>query len=208
MIFTPEETKRIEARIAEVERGTSGEIVVCAVPASGSYAWTYWVWAALGLALGTIGAGTWEFTQWNVSIWGVLEWQGGGLLAGVLVSLFGPARRVLVSQSHRARKVHRSALASFLTQGMTETDQRTGVLVYLSEWEHRVEVVADQGIHSKVESGFWDEQVRLITQGIREGKAAEALEKAIAQMGTQLTRLFPAKDQKNELPNTIRTDLD
>ena len=203
MLLTSRQTQKIESCIAEVEKKTSGEIVVCAVKRSGAYAWTYWTWSAIGLLGGSAAAFFWE---WNLELVRFVEYQLFGVAAGLLVSLLPVARRVLVSPRKRAFKVDRAAQATFLASGMAETQDRTGILIYVSEFEHRVEILADRGIHTRVESDYWERQVRRIVEGIRARKTAEALEAVIREVGGRLAELFPARDQKDELPNTVLRD--
>ena len=48
------------------------------------------------------------------------------------------------------------------------TEARTGVLIYVTPKDRRVEIVADVGIHSKVGEAAWEELAQEITAAARE----------------------------------------
>lgn len=204
MLLTPEERKAIEARVEAAEKRTSGEIVVALVPSSGGYAWVIWACAATGMGIATFVIALLSLTRWPFSGLQLLEWQIVGTCLGLIASLFPGVRRLWVSQKTRAAKVHRQSLAAFTAAGIAGTRERTGILVYISEFEHRVEILGDKGIHEKVGAGFWDAQVKHIIAGIRSKHAARAIQEAVDQMAEKLTQHFPVRaDDHNELPNRI-----
>jgi putative membrane protein len=72
--------------------------------------------------------------------------------------------------------------------------------------EHRVEVLADRGINSKVDRVLWQEIVHTLTAGLKSGQACDAFCKAIARCGEILATHFPRQaDDKDELPNRLVT---
>ena len=84
------------------------------------------------------------------------------------------------------------------------TADRTGILFYLSLREKRLEILADSGIDSKVDPGFWDTVLKDVVSEIKAGRAADGLEKAIYKCGKELEKHFPVqKDDINELPDGI-----
>ncbi len=204
MLFTPEERKQIESRVEAAEKRTSGEIVVAIVPSSGGYAWVFWACAASGAGLASLIIGTLSFTEWPFSALQMLEWQIVGTCIGLGLAFPPAVRRLWVSKKVRAAKVHRQSLAAFTAAGIAGTRERTGILIYISEFEHRVEILGDKGIHEKVGSGFWDAQVKHIIEGIRGKYAARAVQEAVDQMGEKLAQHFPVRaGDHNELPNRI-----
>ena len=86
--------------------------------------------------------------------------------------------------------------------GLVETRERTGILIYVSLLEHRVVVLADRGIHSRVEAGTWDAVVERVVVGIRENRAEAGLADGIRLCGEILAERFPIRaGDLNELPN-------
>ena len=205
-ILNTDQKRTLETHIEQAEKHTSGEIVVRIVRSSGGYAWIPWTFAAIGLAVPTTGIAISSFTDWGFSALQLLEWQIAGTCVGLALSFAAPCRRWVVSKKVRAAKVHRQALAHFVGAGIVETRDRTGILIYVSEFEHRAEILADKGIHSLVGASYWTEQVNGIVRGVAEGRAGEALCRAVDEMGAKLAQHFPPRaDDRNELPNTVDT---
>jgi uncharacterized membrane protein len=97
----------------------------------------------------------------------------------------------------RARKV-------FTALKMNATAERNGVLIYIATLSHKIAVVGDEGIHQKLEPGFWNELVKNLIEKFREGRKAEALAECIVECGHQLGKYFPRQaNDKDELTNTI-----
>jgi putative membrane protein len=67
-------------------------------------------------------------------------------------------------------------------------------------------VLADSGIHAKIEQKTLDRFARMVSTGIREGRACDALCDAIHEAGVLLAKYFPSTpDDKNELPDDVIT---
>jgi putative membrane protein len=207
-LFKKEELERIEARIGEVEARTSGEIVTVVVRASSDYLWVRWLWAGIGAVLGSLAIVALERSGGrSANTLELLETQVFGAVTGAWLSLLPPLRRLVLPARQTAWRVHREALASFSAAGLHETRDRTGILVYLSELERRVVILADRGIHAQLGESYWKERVTEIVSGIRGSRAAEALLAALDKMGAELATHFPPRPvDRNELPNAVRTD--
>ena len=74
----------------------------------------------------------------------------------------------------------------------------------ISVFERRVWVLADRGINAKVAEGQWDEVVKMITDGIKQKRLADAICEAVEKIGALLRLHFPIKpDDTDELKNLI-----
>lgn len=196
------EKKQIATAVETAEAKTSGEIVVCYVGQSGRYRWVYATAALMGFFLGTILALATHWGSWSFNAWNLLLWQSIGAFGTLSAFQLSALRRLLISKAELAMRTHASAVRVFMESGIMRTRDRTGVLIYVSVFEHRVEIIADQGIHAVVGNGYWDQQVAAIILGIRAKKAGDALCTAIAEIGSKLAVHFPPRaDDTNELPN-------
>src|SRR3546814_5316972 len=85
------------------------------------------------------------------------------LAASFLVVRFAlawmPLRMALTPGSTKSRRVRRRALLLFKIGAERRTVGRTGVLIYLSLFEHRAEIVADEAIHGRVEPEVWGDAI-------------------------------------------------
>src|SRR5512133_3677749 len=91
---------------------------------------------------------------------------------------------------------------------MHKTADRNGVLIYLAVKERKFAIIGDTGINSVVGPGFWDSIRDHMKQRFGEGLFAEGLSEGIIMTGEKLKEHFPyAKDDVNELPDTISFDI-
>ncbi len=87
---------------------------------------------------------------------------------------------------------------------MHETEQRNGVLFYLSVCDHQFAVIGDKGIHASVGDAYWKELSARLESDFRGGNYKEGLIQAIQRVGGSLSEFFPRRDDdKNELENEI-----
>ena len=79
-----------------------------------------------------------------------------------------------------------------------------GVLVFVSVAEHVAVVIADKGIHDRVDPAVWADIVRDLTAHLADGRLADGLTAAIAACGRVLAEHFPpAPNDENELPDRL-----
>lgn len=208
--FSQADLERIEATVREAEARTSGEIVPYVVAASDEYPTAAWKGAALGSLLGTLLAAAayyfGEFWATHVLLWMTLPATAGAAVGYVLTDLLPPLKRRMAGDEILESRSYRRAEAAFLEAEVFRTRERTGILLFLSLFEHRVIVLGDSGIHQKVEQGEWDGIVQKVVAGIRAGKPAEALVAAIQECGALLERHGVARraDDRDELTNELR----
>jgi putative membrane protein len=200
--------KRIETVVAETEKKTAGEIVCMIVSSSYDYPMAEALGAtafALPLALLSthfLGGWLWLGTQ---NMWLFLG------LFGLLFALmhwvlgqFSALKRLFISQREIDEEVEEAAVNGFFKKGLYRTRDATGVLLFISVFEHKVWLLADKGIHEKVPQEKWDRVVDRITHGIRNGQGAEVIGKAIYEIGDLLNAHFPIQPgDTDELKNLI-----
>jgi putative membrane protein len=203
-IVSEQERARLTALVAEAERNTAGELVVVVARQSAHYGTHRVMWAAVTalVASGVLDL-FWPSIPgaWLLTLEGLL-----GLWLWWLLGRPALLRRIVpAEEQHRA--VNNRVKQLFIERGVTETRDRSGVLVFLSELEHRVEILADRGIHEHVGGEAWSEMVRVVVQEIRGGKAAAGLATIIDRIGRELAAKFPPRpDDTNELPNQVTLD--
>lgn len=203
-LFTEADRKRIEAKIAEVESRTAGEIVVAAVGQSDGYQGRRALHTA---GFGILGAALTHHLFLELSADLVLLAELG-LFAGLwfVVGLPGLLRR-LVPREERREAVEQRAARMFTERGVFDTRDHSGVLIMLSELEHQVVMLGDRGIHARVSTEGWQKHVRHITAAIGAGKAADGVCEVLDALGEVLAEAFPPRpDDTDELPNQVVTE--
>lgn len=88
--------------------------------------------------------------------------------------------------------------------GMTATEARNGVLIYIAEESHKFAIIGDAGIHEKVGHDFWDHSKDLMLQHFKKGEFVEGIKEAVLSCGEALKKHFPFQNNdSNELSNDI-----
>ena len=197
----PEADKaRIAAAIQRAEASTSGEIFCVIAKQSGSYKHVPLAWAA-GLAL-CIPLPFITLTDWPAPTVYLLQIAGFAACM-ILLSLPGVHFRI-VPQRTRHDCAHQQAMRQFWAQGIDKTNQRTGVLIFASEAERYVEIVADAGINDRVDKAEWDGAIDTLVTAIKSGRPADGFVNAIDQCGAILAQHFPPGALlRDELPNRL-----
>lgn len=139
----------VEATVAELERTTDAEVVVVAAPRSGSYRDVSAIFASALSLIVLVGL---VFMPWSVDP----RFLAPDLLLVWIVSFWFADGRWIVrlTTSRRQREqVLLAAAAEFHIEAVHATPRRTGLLVYLSAAEGRVELVADVGLQEHVPPG-------------------------------------------------------
>lgn len=129
--------------------------------------------------------------------------------AAILVSTYSLLRipvltRLVTPRSVRRDRVRQAAMNQFLAHSLHVTEQRTGVLIFAAFAEHQIEVIADQGIQSRVDETVWAEAVFTLSAALKEGRPADGFEQAVAQVGRVLAEHFPPRPRNlNEVPDRL-----
>ena len=83
-----------------------------------------------------------------------------------------------------------------------DTEENNGVLIYVLLADHKVEIVADRGIHREAGDERWRAVCREIEHHYRKGDFLGGSVQAVQKISTELEHYFPARgDEKNEQPN-------
>jgi len=194
----------ISRAIETAELKTSGEIVPVISRSLDRYQEVELLLILASLTICSLGLTLFHWlNHWDPSINLILSAQTLSAGLGWILGKLPAVQRLILGKERLRDLTHRTACQLFLELGLTETRDRTGVLILIAEKEHHVEIIADHGIHSRVPEDYWKNEVQLITQGIRMGRPTEALCEVIEQIGSKLAENFPKRaDDSNELPNT------
>jgi putative membrane protein len=204
-IFTPDREKRVQEAISRAEAMTSGEIVPMVVDQSDAY-----------LHVDFIGALIVQFAAFLAAVWllpafdylSILAVQVPGLVVGFIAFRhLAPLKRICLSPKIAEEEVFEKALRVFRELELDRTAERTGILIFVSLLEHRVQVLADSGINARVKAGTWDDVVEIVLAGIKRGDLCQGLCDAIERCGEILAQDFPVRrDDVNELPDRLHKE--
>ena len=132
----------------------------------------------------------------------------GGLAGVAAAHYINPIKRWLLSQAHLDQATKNRAENAFLEEEVFSTLQRTGIMIFISFFEHEVIVMADKGISKVVDQKEWDKIVKIIIEHIRKDKIVDGLEIAIKQCGDLLLEkgFVTSPDDINELKDDLRIE--
>jgi putative membrane protein len=211
--FTETDLRRIKEAVKMAEDKISGEIVPVIVDRSGDYTIANYKGSLLGASLAyvvmilldryVIDAAHTLFYD-PVFIFAVVI--AGGVAGALIPNLFNPVKRLLVSRRYQDHATRQRAENAFLEEEVFNTRQRTGIMIFISFFEHEVIVMADSGISKVVEQKQWDKIVDDLITHIRNGKVVEGLEQGIKKCGEILLEkgFGKTQDDVNELRDDLR----
>jgi putative membrane protein len=205
--------RKIEAAVQAAEARTSGEIVCILSHEVSAYRETPLAWAAAAALLlpplalvagwrpgGLFGAGV----DWTASQVGAVvtlfahSLQSYAIVQVILFAITAaivaipPVRRLLTPATLKRHRVHRAALQQFLATGLHAAADRTGVVIFASQADRRVELLADDAIHAAVGDVAWNAAVKAVQDGMRRRDPASGFVKAIEICGDALAEHFPS----------------
>ena len=95
------------------------------------------------------------------------------------------------------------ALELFGLYKIWNTEQNTGILIYINLADRKVEIVTDRGINAKIPSGRWQIICSGMTQQFREKHFHEGIVTALNEINRILQTYCPSKNKRNNtLPDS------
>ena len=91
----------------------------------------------------------------------------------------------------------------FYDLGMCQTEDATGVLLYVAIKDRVTSVYAGPGIHTCCPEAFWQTVTDQVAEGFKEGSPARGLVEALEQVGELLREHVPGEKEANELPDEV-----
>lgn len=113
--------------------------------------------------------------------------------------------RVHLEKNTPPERAYAEAVRWFEKLKMHQTQERNGILFFLSLETRSFAVIGDSGIHAKVGDAFWIEVREAALAHFRQGELGAGLVAAIHLCGEQLRTHFPfdANTDQNELTDEI-----
>jgi putative membrane protein len=215
-LFTDSDLQRIKAAVKEAEDKISGEVVPVIVERSGRYRIAHYKAALIAAALTfmtVIALDRYVFTDAANAIFYDPVFifflvTIGGIVGAAAAAYSDSVKRLLISRAYLDNATRQRAENAFLEEEIFNTRQRTGIMIFISFFEHEVIVMADRGISKVVEQKQWDEIVNNIIDEIRKGRIIDGLEAGIRNCGEVLLAngFHKTDDDVNELGDDLRID--
>lgn len=208
------EMQRIKSAVKQAEDKISGEIVPVIVGKSDIYIIANYK-ACLVLALvafvSMVVLDRYVITDASLTLFYDPMFIFAVVVTAAVLGWFLPTmsdgiKRLLLSQSQMDECVKQRAENVFLEEEVFNTKHRTGIMIFISFFEHEVLVMADKGISKIVDQKEWDQIVSSLIDHIRQDKLVDGIEIGIKRCGEILLEKGFTKtvDDINELRDDLR----
>ena len=107
-----------------------------------------------------------------------------------------------LAPAHLRMSTRARAHQVFAQLGVWDTEENSGVLIYVQLVDRRIEIVADRGIAQRVAQAEWDVVCRAMEQAFKQSQYEAGALAAVRAVTEILARHFPARpSDRNELPD-------
>ncbi|MEW6416821.1 MAG: hypothetical protein AB1480_01730 [Nitrospirota bacterium] len=203
--FKKEDMERITKTIHEVESRTIGEVAVMVVDSSDRY-----MEAELlgGIFFGSLLSLILTILFFHSSLWFFIPWSFLFFFPSQYIFQKFPLLKIgFIGLKRREHTVMQRAVRAFYEKGLYKTRKNTGILFFLSLLERKVWVLADKGIYEKIEQETLNKFANIVSNGIKDGRACDALCEAMRQAGELLAKHFQiTPGDVDELPDEVITE--
>lgn len=198
--FTEDAKSKIALAVQDVESKSSAEIVVSVRARSDDYREVDLAFG-LVLAVTTLALLMYHPAELDADLMPV-ETLLAFVVGSILANKVGALKRLLLSKKRRDTRTLTEARALFVEQGISCTRDRSGILVFVSELERAVCVVADAGIDAEKLGAAWKEKIAGLEAAVV-ARDIVAFAAALTAFGPVLGETYPRReDDINELPDS------
>jgi len=210
-LFTPDELKRIKEAVETAEAQTNGEIVPVFAKQADFYEVALWRAGAVFCLLAVIVLLAIDFTtnwlHWTPIYFWLLTIAAAGFIGAWLTVSIDGLKRLFCGKSLLHEMALRKAELQFLEYGIVNTEQRIGIMIFVSFFEHQVVVLADDGINAVIQEDQWSDVVAHLTAKLREGKKTEAIVDAIHECAALvMASPIEIEPSENEIDDELRIE--
>jgi putative membrane protein len=194
--------RKVKDGIVALESRSGAEVVVTVRSHSGHYRHADYLFGAIA-SLALLAVYLYYPAEFADDIAALVMVAGFGVGAFFCAAV-SPLRRLLVSRRLMDDAVGTAARSRFVLQGISRTRDRIGVLIFVSLFERRAEVVADIGIPITAMGQAWQQAVEAIHVAVARGKGVDSFLTALSSLGDVLERAVPRRaDDVNELADDV-----
>lgn len=212
--LSDEDLERIRNAVKEAEKTIAGEIVPVIVEMSGRYPQAVYKAAiAFGMVFFLtviiidrylLSAGS--LTLFYDPIFIFFFVLTGGTLGALLARFSDFVKRWFISRDEMDEQTQQRAETTFLEEEIFNTRHRTGIMIFVSMFEHEVVVMGDSGINKVVDQKEWDQLVADLISHIKRGELVAGMEAEVKRCAKILLEkgFMRTADDVNELGDDLR----
>ena len=198
-LLTEKQKYSLEEHIRKIESRTDAEIVMVLAKRSDNYGYAPTLIAACTSMLIPLASLFWPF--W-LSLSEVVFIQFVAFFGLAILLRIPTLIRLVVPRRTKFFRASNMAMRQFLTQQVHTTKNNLGLLIFVSELEHYIEIITDHGLKN-IENTAWEVTIQNAVPLLQQGKIEESFKSIIDLVGSELVEHFPKTANKAELPNRL-----
>jgi putative membrane protein len=209
--------EKITEAVTEAEKKINAEIVPVFMISSDDYAEAKFRGAILTSIIFAIGIllydhlmGWYQFFLLK-NDWLFVASIGIAGISGYLAFGYIPAlKKLMISKQKLQQRSSAMAERVFGEYKLFETKSRTGILIFVSLFEHTIEIVPDKGLKEKIADDEWHKAINDMKPSLRARKFDEAFVQSISKITEILitNKMERASgSDSNELPDHLRENI-
>ena len=199
-LLTPQQQQQVADAVTRAEQRTDAEIVTVLAPRADDYSYIPLLWASL---IALVVPALVHFLIGGLQIYGLLMLQWACFVFLSLIFRLPAITTRLIPPRIRHWRASNLARRQFLEQKLHHTQDRTGVLIFVSEAERYVEILVDEGISRHLDNSDWGTIVSDFTRRVALGHTAEGFIACIDACAQLLAQHVPRTQPRNQLPNRL-----
>ena len=198
-LLTEKQKYSLEEHIRKIESRTDAEIVMVLAKRSDNYGYAPTLIAACTSMLIPLASLFWPF--W-LSLSEVVFIQFVAFFGLAILLRIPTLIRLVVPRRTKFFRASNIAMRQFLTQQVHTTKNNLGLLIFVSELEHYIEIITDHGLR-KIENTAWEIAIQNAVPLLQKGKIEESFKSIIDLVGSELVEHFPKTANKAQLSNRL-----
>lgn len=208
--------EKISNAITEAEKKVNAEIVPVFMTSSDNYKEAGLRGALLGAAITALGILVYDHLMgWYQLFLLQNDWLFvgsiaiGGSLGYVLFGLVSPLKKLMITKQQMQQRSLAMAERVFGEYKLVETKSRTGILIFISLFEHKIEIIPDNGLKEKIAEDEWKKVIEEMKPALKQKAFDEAFLSSISKITEILLayKMVRIGDAPNELPDHLRENI-
>lgn len=197
-LLTESELEKVSTAIQAVEQKTDAELVTVLAERADNYSYIPTLWAAM---LALLSPSVVSFLPFWVEMGDLMLIQLGVFIVLATLLRWPPILARIIPRQVKTWRASNLARRQFLENNLHHTEAEVGVLIFVSEIEHYVEIIADRGVSQHIADAEWAVIIATMTEQVAAGKTLEGFLGCVEASGKLLETHLPASSTKDELPN-------
>ncbi|MFP3517850.1 TPM domain-containing protein [Pseudomonas sp. SIMBA_077] len=199
-LLTQEQKRQVEDAVTRAEQRTDAEIVTVLAPRADDYSYIPLLWASL---IALVVPALVHFLNSSMTIYSLLMLQWATFVFLSLIFRIPVLTTFMIPARVRHWRASNLARRQFLEQKLHHTQNRTGVLIFVSEAERYVEIIVDEGISRHLDNSDWGTIVSDFVRRVALGHTAQGFVACIEASAELLEKHVPKTQTRNQLPNRL-----